>query len=444
MNSELQPRANSSYFSKSADEFRQQWTQPTDVFSVLLLLGGEIVNKALAQLAGGVFTPVTFSFGITPEILCRQSLFFWLPCSYNILGWVSYAVKTFLASVGDAVLMPSASEGSCLVITAKNGYLRSNTSWVIGRMLRDYEYWMDTAVRARLEKILNDRQRYMRQNTKAGTQIPKPGQTGLCISVYEPSETKAAGEPTLDLIYWSGLAVAFVQLVISAIPIATSGNWSILMITIGGTVFALITGSLPQWRAEKWVCRRSSPNTYILTPGNGAQHAIVILGNGRGLNLEDLAVAGQMNYPSSNILTRLGLAVISILWISLLIAAAGVRKNTWYLLAVGGIGILQNVLVAGWRRDPSALGVHLEFRRVIGEMTTMDALLALEAEYTRLGRSLLPIFFPGELLPNEVARWEALTVKAVQDELARPKAQGKPTTTAPESWVAHARTFEKG
>jgi hypothetical protein len=40
-----------------------RWGQPTDVFSVLLILGGDIVNKALAQLAGGTITPVSFSFG---------------------------------------------------------------------------------------------------------------------------------------------------------------------------------------------------------------------------------------------------------------------------------------------------------------------------------------------------------------------------------------------
>jgi hypothetical protein len=331
-----------------------------------------------------------------------------------------------------------------LVITAKNGYTRSNTSWVICRILRDYESWMDPAVRTRLEKMLDERQRYMRRNTRAGTPVPRPGQTGLCISVYEPSKTKTAGEPIHDLIYWSGLAVAFAQLGIAAIPIATSGDWRILLITVGGIAFAFITGSLPQWRAEKWACRRSSPNTYVLTRGNGAQHAIVILGNRRGLNLEDLAVAGQAKCPSSNILTRLFLAVISVLWVSLLITAAGVTRNTWNLLAVGSIGILQNVLVAGWRRNPSALGVHLDFRKVIGEMTAMDALLALEAEYTRVGRSLLPIFFPGELLPEEVAKWEALNLKAVQEEeCARLEAEEGPTMAEPESWVAHAKTFEK-
>ncbi|MCJ1244652.1 hypothetical protein MMC30_001851 [Trapelia coarctata] len=349
-----------------------------------------------------------------------------------------------LASVGDVRLMSSASESACLVITAKNGYLRSNTSWVIGRMLWDYESWMDPAVRMRLVKMLDERHSYMRRNAKAGTPVPRPRQTGLCISVYEPSKTKTAAEPTHDLIYWSGLGVAFVQLVIAAIPIATSGAWSILMITVSGTVFALFTGSLPQWRAEKWACRRSSPNTYVLTRGNGAQHAIVVLGNGRGLNLEDLAVAGQMNRTSSNAPMRLCLAVISVLWISLLITAARVATNTWYLLAVGGIGMLQNLLVAGRRRDPSTLGVHLDFREVIGEMTTMDALCALEAKYTKAGRSMLPIFFPGALLPEEMARWEALRVKAAQEEeRAQLKAQGKPTTPASESWTAHAKTFEE-
>ncbi len=362
----------------------------------------------------------------------------------HVLGWVSYTVTTLLqASVGDAKLMPSASEGSCLLITAKNGYVRSNSSWIIGRILRDYDFWMDAAVRKRLDKMLPDRQHYMQRNTKAGTLLPKPGQTGLCISIYEPSKTITAGDPKHDLVYWSGLAVAFAQLIIATIPIATSHDWNILMITVAGISFALITGSLPQWKTEKWACRHSSPNTYILTRGNGAQHAIVVVGNGRGLNLEDLAVAGT-RYPSSNIATRLCLAILSILWISLLVTAAGLTTNTWYLLAVGGIGILSNVLVAGWRRDPSALGIHLDFRKVIGEMTTMDALLAVEAEYTRVGRSLLPIFFPGELLPDEVAKWDALSLKEMQEkERERLKTQRRSTVVVPESWVTHARSFEK-
>jgi hypothetical protein len=44
-------------------EFWAQWKNPGDVFSVLLILGGDVVGRALAQLAGSRLTPVAFSFG---------------------------------------------------------------------------------------------------------------------------------------------------------------------------------------------------------------------------------------------------------------------------------------------------------------------------------------------------------------------------------------------
>lgn len=46
-------------------EFRDQFNHPQEVFSVLLILGGDVVARALAQLAGGPLTPVAFSFGIS-------------------------------------------------------------------------------------------------------------------------------------------------------------------------------------------------------------------------------------------------------------------------------------------------------------------------------------------------------------------------------------------
>src|SRR5271169_122998 len=57
-------------------QMRTQWTNPGDIFTLLLLIGGDIVQKALAQLVGvrislskkgdgfGIpLTPVAFSFG---------------------------------------------------------------------------------------------------------------------------------------------------------------------------------------------------------------------------------------------------------------------------------------------------------------------------------------------------------------------------------------------
>lgn len=47
------------------DAFRDEWSNPSNyAFTVLLLIGGDLINRALAQLAGGLVTPVAFSFGI--------------------------------------------------------------------------------------------------------------------------------------------------------------------------------------------------------------------------------------------------------------------------------------------------------------------------------------------------------------------------------------------
>jgi hypothetical protein len=44
--------------------FKAEWMSPSNyAFTVLLLVGGDVVSRALAQLAGGRITPVAFSFG---------------------------------------------------------------------------------------------------------------------------------------------------------------------------------------------------------------------------------------------------------------------------------------------------------------------------------------------------------------------------------------------
>ena len=60
--------------SVSSDEFTEQWTHPGDVFSVLLILGGDVVARALAQLAGSGLAPITFSFGIVPSTFLSSPL----------------------------------------------------------------------------------------------------------------------------------------------------------------------------------------------------------------------------------------------------------------------------------------------------------------------------------------------------------------------------------
>lgn len=47
-----------------SDSFRAEWSDPSNyAFTVLLLVGGDLINRALAQMSGGWITPVAFSFG---------------------------------------------------------------------------------------------------------------------------------------------------------------------------------------------------------------------------------------------------------------------------------------------------------------------------------------------------------------------------------------------
>jgi len=45
---------------------RQQWSNPNDIFTILMVIGGDIVKVAIAQLCAGkvpYLVPVSFSFG---------------------------------------------------------------------------------------------------------------------------------------------------------------------------------------------------------------------------------------------------------------------------------------------------------------------------------------------------------------------------------------------
>ncbi|SCN95091.1 uncharacterized protein FFB20_09945 [Fusarium fujikuroi] len=387
-----------------SNEFSEQWKHPSDVFSVLLILGGDVVARALAQLVGSRFTPVAFSF-----------------------GWVAYAITAVVSAIGENKLMPPA-DFSCTVINGETGYTRDNNSWIIGRMVRDFETWMDkqpravepsaqpldpspNAVRARVEEIIELKWEDLKQRAreKGRPEPERPPKAGLCVSVYRARKA-TKGYPGYDAPYIAGFLTCIVQLGVAAIPCGIFGDWSILVITAAGILLSFASGALPQWSKEKWACRTDTEKTFVLTRGNGSQHAIVIQGAGVGLDLEDLAAADSGAFADRG--TRLIVTALGFLWILLLITASGIRQNTWFLLAVGGIGILQNMYVAGTSRSPEAFGVPLEFVEVIGEPKVMDTLLEVEERYSRLGKSMLPTFFTGELWEEEQKKWDDFDKRA--------------------------------
>ncbi|KAL7623146.1 hypothetical protein AAE478_006827 [Parahypoxylon ruwenzoriense] len=385
--------------------FLTQWTEPSDVFSVLLILGGDVIQLALAALAGGTppVTPVAFSF-----------------------GWVAYAVSAVLSAIGENRLVRCAPEVAVQVINLKSGYGRSNKSWLLARLLKTYDYWIPEEVRVTLREPTHYRHAERGVEDGAGkdpdVEAGRPGYAALCVSVYKWSDPEGprrskSGVPARDWVWWSGFVTMVVQLGIAAVPWGLYDDWSVFLVTAGGTILALASGALPQWREEKWHARWQVKDV-ALTLGNGTKHVIVVLGSKNGLDLEDLAggLAGD-----SLLSTRVATFALALLWLVLLVTSTGIGMHTWYLLAVGGLGMLQNLMVAGAPRYPDALGLPIELEKtsistetgskteveIYAEEKVMWTLMKLDMKRKNFGKALLEEFFPGKLMDWEKKWWDS-------------------------------------
>lgn len=334
------------------------WKSPDDILSILMLIGGDIVQRAVAQLAGtgpGPFCPVAFSF-----------------------GWLAYSVSALTSAVGDGRLLPKP-DLNMYVVNAKTGYTRDNASWVVARLLRDHEV----------------------RKFKGGS---------LAIAFYHTADdpARAAGVPSRDWLYWSGVLVICAQLAIAVIPGSLHGNWVVLAVTAGGTVLALVGSGLGQWRDEKYAARpipKTGREVVVLTRGNGSTFAMVVISEGVGIRVEDLAGGRDKRRTITSVMT----GTLFILWLVLLLTVEGLEGDAWYLLAVGGLGMIQNVLAAGVTRSADALGFHFNEPAkgdLIKENKVMQTLMKAEEREPGVGLSLLPLYFPGDLWPQEQVYWE--------------------------------------
>ncbi|KAF3173360.1 hypothetical protein TWF225_009813 [Orbilia oligospora] len=394
----------------TSDFLSAQFQNPGDILSVLLLLGHEVVHKAIAQLAGaGPLTPVAFSY-----------------------GWVAYAATALLAAFSDGKLMPSTDTQEPLIISPTTGHHRTTRNWVISRLLRDLEYSFDASTKNEAS--------HPDPNSTEEVNLA-PGQTRwepLRVSVFEVDKTREPGVPIRDWIWFCGVGVILVQLVVSTVPWIRDGEWGPFIVTGAGTVLALISGSLPQFRKEKWACPRDGGDAVILTRGNGSRHAVLILRSkvspskssepttdvSRGLDFEILAEGSRPQFkrnrnanwetirPSG--ITRGAVAVQAFFWVLLLICTSGLKENTWYLLGIGLLGSIQNVIAASAIREPGTYGVHLNFKEKITGRSVREILKATEEKYEFAGLSLVDIFFPGSMRVKdsaEIAFW-----REVQDK----------------------------
>ena len=390
---------------------KSQWQHPIGFLEVLLILRGDVPQTAVAQLSGGPFhfTPVPFSF-----------------------GWISYSFSALLSAIGDGSLMPAVDCPSIL-INARSGIQRKNLSWMLGRILRDWEkrskcvYNGRPALTVSIFKFCEEKYKSVRKHGQ-----PRPTPTDL-----ERNKDKLAAEirfsppcPKMDLMWYTGVLVMAVQWAVAAVAGIVEKDWLIMTITISGTFLSLAGGALPQWKQEKWSCRGlSEPKTVILTRGNGHRDVMILHSLGAGPDLEDLATARVSVHWSTFPL----LLILALSWVVILLSVSNLYHDSWYLVAVGGLGMAQNLFAAGHHRDPSAYGIYLEdpdnilpdppAKDKYGKEISNKVFQVLKKTEKRMsenygipgvGICLLPIFFPNGLRPAEV-EWRDQQLKNYQE-----------------------------
>ena len=150
---------------------------------------------------------------------------------------------------------------------------------------------------------------------------------------------------------------------------------------------------------------------------------------GAGPDLEDLATARASVHRSTFYL----LLLLAILWGLILLSVSNLYDDTWYLVAVGGLGMAQNLFAAGHHRDASAYGIYLEkadnilpdppakdkcgkeiSNKVFQVLKKTEKRMSEEYGINGVGICLLPIFFPNGLRPAET-EWRDQQLKKYQE-----------------------------
>lgn len=232
------------------------------------------------------------------------------------------------------------SEATLLVIEPNSCHTRQTKNWILGRLWRDLNDRLDDSLRNEQPHetpLVGSRDdQHVPRHAGRGKDVMHNEAQGLPFEAlrvtffeYEDGVSfSEQGVPVVDWVWLMGILVVVVQLGIAIIPWAVNGEWDVFLVTAAGNLFAVISGSLPQWRREKWPRSKTGGQTVAITEGNGSRSVIVILKKpGVGLDFEVLA-RGTRTAPASKF-TRLVNIALAVLWILLLITVQAIDQNAW-------------------------------------------------------------------------------------------------------------------
>lgn len=124
----------------AADQLLRPWRNPGDILFLLLLIGDNTVQQAIAQLFGVYVQP----YKRLPRIYVTFVAF--------SFGWVACALTSLTSAIGDKQLMPPTPD--CPTMMA-------NRSWLLGRTLHEYELFLksqpgEEVAKSSDEQVLGD------------------------------------------------------------------------------------------------------------------------------------------------------------------------------------------------------------------------------------------------------------------------------------------------
>ncbi|KAK7946073.1 uncharacterized protein PG986_010394 [Apiospora aurea] len=341
------------------EELGAQWRNPEDILSLLLLIGGDIVQKSIAQMVGyHPFAPKHLAEKTRgcSALLARIPV---TPVAFSF-GWIAFGFNQVMSAVGDRRLLP-VPEQSAIVVNCANAFTRDNKSWVLDRLLRDHE------IRNRVDANMDS----------------------VRIDIFELGPLH---QPKPDHVWWLGWFTILVQIGLAVASWVKYDRWGAMLVVLGGNLLAAVTCSLPQWTDEKWAGRTLDRNNVIcLTRGNGHKHAMVIIGKEGCPDLETLSTANIAARPETPICTF----ILAGLWVCLLVSVSGLKEQSWFLVGAGGLGMLQNAYAAGAKRPSSTTGIQLRPFQRMPTITGKSAEVPYEPDATvdveAAGRDVQPL-----------------------------------------------------
>jgi hypothetical protein len=292
-------------------------------------------------------------------------------------GLLSYTFTLLTAAfTGLSSILP-APEIESKVLNLTSGQGRTNTSFVLSRVLRDLE---------------------SRYPSKLG---------GLVIEVLDAS---APLSPLYANRHTVIVCVAQI-LIAGGYGFLSGGDFSVMGILVTALWAMQTLTLLPGWTTQKFSARKDGGKNacYALLRGNGYRHVFVIKNtHPEAWNLQDLAATGAPSYDYAQMRELPVIFAVFFIFLFLTMLATQLSySGSIILICIMFYGTLGNLLIAGLPRAPWAHGVALESIEVIqGDDKVMVALQSLEEKYPGYGAPLVKEFFPVGLREDEKKWWD--------------------------------------